>query len=119
MFENQQNHVITICLQKGVKAIGIMAVARNSVGENCYVADEVITSRSGLRIRIGNTDAEGRMVMADPLSKLREMAVKEINPHLMTIATLTGHAVLAVGDYTVWLSFKKYIKTLSTSINKP
>lgn len=40
---------------KGIKAIGIMAVARNSVGEDCYVSDEVITSRSGLRIRIGNT----------------------------------------------------------------
>jgi len=45
-------------------------VARNSVGEECYVADEIITSRAGLRIRIGNTDAEGRMVMADPLCKV-------------------------------------------------
>jgi leucyl aminopeptidase len=85
---------------KSVKAIGILAVARNSVGENCYVADEVITSRSGLRVRIGNTDAEGRMVMVDPLCKLRELAVSEINPHLMTIATLTGHACLAVGGYS-------------------
>lgn len=41
------------------------------------------------------------MVMADPLCKMREMAVHEINPHLMTIATLTGHACLAVGNYTV------------------
>jgi len=92
--------VLATLRPKGIKAIGIMAVARNSVGEDCYVADEVITSRSGLRIRIGNTDAEGRMVMADPLCKLREMAVNEINPHLMTIATLTGHACLAVGNYT-------------------
>jgi len=55
--------VLATLRPKGIKALGIMAVARNSVGENCYVADEVITSRSGLRIRIGNTDAEGRMVM--------------------------------------------------------
>jgi hypothetical protein len=33
--------------------------------------------------------------------QLKELALKEVNPHLMTIATLTGHAVLAVGKYTV------------------
>ena len=32
-----------------------------------YVADEIITSAAGVRIRVGNTDAEGRMVMADVL----------------------------------------------------
>jgi len=88
---------------KGLKAIGALAVARNSVGEDCYVSDEVITSRAGLRCRIGNTDAEGRMVMADVLCKIKELAQNEINPHLMTIATLTGHAVLAVGNYTAVL----------------
>ena len=35
-----------------------MAMVRNSVGEECYVADEIITSRAGVRIRVGNTDAE-------------------------------------------------------------
>jgi leucyl aminopeptidase len=85
---------------KGIKAIGGCAVARNSVGEECYVADEVIVSRAGKIIRIGNTDAEGRMVMTDVLCKLKEIAVNEVNPHLFTIATLTGHACLAVGDYT-------------------
>jgi len=75
-------------------------VARNSVGENCYVADEIITSRAGVRIRVGNTDAEGRMVMVDVLCHAKEKALKEINPHLMTIATLTGHEVLAYGPYT-------------------
>jgi len=38
----------------------------------CYVADEIITSRAGVRIRIGNTDAEGRMVMADVLCHMKE-----------------------------------------------
>ena len=37
-----------------------------------YVADEIITSRAGVRVRVGNTDAEGRMVMADVLCKLKE-----------------------------------------------
>lgn len=35
-----------------------MAVVRNSVGSNCYVSDEIITSRAGVRLRVGNTDAE-------------------------------------------------------------
>ena len=37
-----------------------------------YVADEIITSRAGVRVRVGNTDAEGRMVMADVLCRLKE-----------------------------------------------
>merc|ERR1719259_9051 len=70
------------------------------VGANCYVSDEIITSRSGVRLRVGNTDAEGRMAMVDVLCHMKEKALKETNPHLMTIATLTGHAVVAMGPYT-------------------
>ena len=35
-----------------------MAMVRNSVGSNAYVSDEIITARSGMRLRVGNTDAE-------------------------------------------------------------
>lgn len=81
-----------------LKVIGTMAMVRNSVGSECYVADEIITSRAGVRVRVGNTDAEGRMAMADVLCHMKEMAVKEVDPHIMTIATLTGHCVLAYGE---------------------
>ncbi|XP_071532869.1 putative aminopeptidase W07G4.4 isoform X2 [Panulirus ornatus] len=81
-----------------IKVIGAMAMVRNSVGSECYVSDEIITSRAGVRVRVGNTDAEGRMAMADVLCHMKEMAVKEVNPYLMTIATLTGHCVLAYGE---------------------
>ena len=37
----------------------------------CYVADELITSAAGVRVRVGNTDAEGRMAMGDPLNYMR------------------------------------------------
>jgi leucyl aminopeptidase len=50
-----------------VKVVAALSMVRNSVGENCYVADEVIKARSGARVRVGNTDAEGRMIMADVL----------------------------------------------------
>ena len=39
---------------------------------DCYVSDEVITSRAGVRVRVVNTDAEGRMVMADLLCRAKE-----------------------------------------------
>ena len=40
------------------------------------------------------------MAMVDVLGHAREKALKEKNPHLMTIATLTGHAAVAMGPYT-------------------
>ncbi len=39
---------------------------------DCYVADELMVSRAGRRIRVGNTDAEGRMVMVDLLCEMKE-----------------------------------------------
>lgn len=92
--------VVDTLRPKNVKVVGAMAVVRNSVGSNCYVSDEIITSRAGVRLRVGNTDAEGRMVMVDVLCHMKEKALKEKNPHLFTIATLTGHACLAVGPYS-------------------
>ncbi|KAL7023436.1 hypothetical protein ACKWTF_012610 [Chironomus riparius] len=91
-----------------VHVIAALCMVRNSVGEECYVADEVITSRAGTRIRIGNTDAEGRMAMADSLCVMKERAVKENLPncYLYTIATLTGHACVALGDYTAVIDNK-------------
>lgn len=68
---------ILLMLQKQV--IGSMAMVRNSVGSECYVSDEIITSRAGVRIRVGNTDAEGRMAMADVLCLMKERAVKEVS----------------------------------------
>lgn len=85
-----------------VHVIAALCMVRNNVGEECYVADEIITSRAGVRVRVGNTDAEGRMAMADSLCLMKERAIAENLPncHLYTVATLTGHACLALGDYT-------------------
>ncbi|XP_058813167.1 putative aminopeptidase W07G4.4 [Topomyia yanbarensis] len=88
---------------QGVHVIGVMCMVRNSVGEECYVSDEVITSRAGARVRVINTDAEGRMAMADALCQMKERVIAENMPdvHMFTIATLTGHAVLAVGNHSI------------------
>merc|ERR1719507_2732460 len=85
---------------QGVKVVAALCMVRNSVGSNCYVSDEIITSRAGVRIRVGNTDAEGRMAMVDVLCRAKELALADPDPQLFTIATLTGHAVRAFGPYS-------------------
>jgi leucyl aminopeptidase len=62
--------VVSILKPRGIKVVAAMPMVRNSVGENCYVSDEVVVSRTKLRVRVGNTDAEGRMIMADVLCKV-------------------------------------------------
>lgn len=84
----------------GLKVVAELAVVRNNIDALAFVADEIITGRSGKRVRIGNTDAEGRLVMADCLARLTELAPSEVKPSLYTVATLTGHAALAKGPYT-------------------
>ncbi|RWS29497.1 aminopeptidase-like protein 6 [Leptotrombidium deliense] len=93
-------HTVDKLKPKGIRVVGAMAMVRNSIGPNAYVSDELMTSRAGVRIRIGNTDAEGRMAMVDVLCYMKEQALakKYENPHLFTIATLTGHAVIAVSE---------------------
>lgn len=85
---------------KGVRVVGLIGAVRNSIGSEAFVTDEIITGRAGVRVRIGNTDAEGRLVLADLLAHLREEATSSPDPLLASIATLTGHAVIAFGPYT-------------------
>lgn len=85
----------------GVQVIAELGMVRNSVGADAFVADEIIKGHAGVRVRIGNTDAEGRLVLADLLSHLRDEATSSPSPQLMTVATLTGHAALAMGPYSV------------------
>jgi leucyl aminopeptidase len=94
-------HAVAALRPKGVKLVAELGAVRNSVGADSFVSDEIITSHAGVRVRIGNTDAEGRLVLADCLSHLREQAAEETNPRLFSLATLTGHAQLAVGPYSV------------------
>jgi len=92
---------VSLLRPKGLRVIAELGLVRNSVGADGFVSDEILTSHAGVRVRIGNTDAEGRLVMADLLSHLREDALSSENPKLFSVATLTGHAALAVGNYTI------------------
>ena len=71
----------------------LIAIAENSISAGAYRPGDILTSRSGLTVEIDNTDAEGRLVLADALTK-----ASELKPNLiMDFATLTGAARVALG----------------------
>ncbi|CEF61291.1 Dipeptidase B [Strongyloides ratti] len=94
---------LDILKPKNLHVIANMPMVRNSIGSNGYTCDEIIQSRSGKYIRIMNTDAEGRISMLDSLTELLEMSINYKNPHLFTLATLTGHEILAHGEYAAMM----------------
>ena len=71
----------------------LVPAADNNIGRDAYRPSDVLDSRKGLSVEIGNTDAEGRLVLADALTY-----ADEDNPELLVcIATLTGAARVALG----------------------
>lgn len=89
----------------------LLPLAENSVSGNSYRPDDVIVSKSGLSVEIDNTDAEGRLVLADAIA----YACASYNPsELITIATLTGAIGYALGYkyagawFTSCASFKSF-----------
>ncbi len=77
-----------------VKAVGIVGLVENMPGGTAARPGDIITSASGQTIEILNTDAEGRLVLAD----LIWYAQKHLEPRcVITLATLTGAIVVALG----------------------
>ncbi len=75
--------------------IGLIPATDNRPGGNAYAPGDVIRMHSGLTVEVMNTDAEGRMILADALSY-----GEQYKPELvMTLATLTGAAMRAIGTY--------------------
>lgn len=97
---------LSLLAPKGIKVIAEIGAVRNSIGADAFIPDEIITSHAGIRVRVGNTDAEGRMLLADLLSHLRQDALNAVNPELFSVATLTGHAAIALGPYTALVENK-------------
>lgn len=74
--------------------IALVPATDNRPGENAYVPGDIIKMHSGSTVEVLNTDAEGRLVLADALHY-----AKKYNPSLvMDFATLTGAASAAIGD---------------------
>lgn len=71
----------------------LVPMVENAIGGNAYRPGDVIKSRSGKTIEVGNTDAEGRLVLADALSE----AASEKPELIIDLSTLTGAARVALG----------------------
>jgi leucyl aminopeptidase len=83
-----------LIVQLPVRVIAIVAAAENLVGSESFRPGDILRSASGKTIEITNTDAEGRLVLADALWYAR----REGATHMVDIATLTGAMELALGD---------------------
>ncbi len=71
----------------------LIPAVENSIAGNAFRPGDVLTSRKGIRVEIGNTDAEGRLVLGDALA----LADEESPDLLIDMATLTGAARVALG----------------------
>lgn len=71
----------------------LIPAVENSVSGNAFRPQDILTSRKGLTVEINNTDAEGRLVLADALT----YADEESPDQIISMATLTGAARVAVG----------------------
>ena len=90
---------IQAAAQLGLKCnvIGIIPSTENSISGTSYKPGDIYTSYSGKTVEIGNTDAEGRLVLADALA----YAVKHYKPtRIIDFATLTGAIEIALGNET-------------------
>lgn len=71
----------------------LIPAVENSVAANAFRPQDILSSRKGLTVEINNTDAEGRLVLADALA----LADEEKPDQIISMATLTGAARVAVG----------------------
>lgn len=82
-------------MQLPVNIIAILPITDNAVSENAYLPSDVITAYNGKTIEVLNTDAEGRMTLADGLSYMTKNYKTDV---LIDLATLTGSSVRMFGD---------------------
>ena len=77
-----------------VEVHGIIAACENMPGCSAYKPGDILTAKNGKTIEVDNTDAEGRLTLADALCYASELGVDEV----IDIATLTGACMVALGS---------------------
>ena len=76
-----------------VEVHGIIAACENMPGCSAYKPGDILTAKNGMTIEVDNTDAEGRLTLADALCYACELGVDEV----IDLATLTGACMVALG----------------------
>jgi leucyl aminopeptidase len=77
-----------------IRVLAVVAACENMPGGHAYRPGDILTAANGKTIEVTNTDAEGRLVLADALWYARENGAT----HILDLATLTGAMELALGD---------------------
>jgi leucyl aminopeptidase len=91
-----------------VHVVGLMPATDNRPGVKALVSGDIITMHNGMTVEVLNTDAEGRLILADALSYARKY-----DPALVVdLATLTGAAVRAIGKFGAAAMQSKALKDL-------
>jgi leucyl aminopeptidase len=88
-------HAIATTIKPKRRVVALLASAENSVSDEAYRPDDVLRFRNGVTVEVTNTDAEGRLVLADALCYACE---KEDPAYIVDLATLTGGVVVALGS---------------------
>ena len=81
-----------------IEVHGIVGAVENMIGGDAYKPDDILTAKNGKTIEVRNTDAEGRLVLADCLCYAQD-EIEDID-YILDFATLTGACVVGVGQYT-------------------
>ncbi|MDD5401319.1 MAG: leucyl aminopeptidase [Sulfurimonas sp.] len=87
-------------LKLDIEVHAFIGAVENMVGGNAYKPDDILVSRSKTTIEIRNTDAEGRLVLADVLDYAQDKVKAD---YIFDFATLTGACMIALGQYTTGL----------------
>ena len=88
-------HAIATVIKPNCRVVALLMCAENSVSDEAYRPDDVITMGNGVTVEVTNTDAEGRLVLADGLV---HACSKEDPAAVIDMATLTGGVVVALGS---------------------
>lgn len=82
-------------LEVPLHVVGLLPATDNRPGRRAYVPGDVVRMHSGATVEVMNTDAEGRLLLADALSYAAEAYAPEM---IVDVATLTGSCVVALGQ---------------------
>jgi len=94
--------VAAVKMKLPLNVVAIVPAVENAIDGDAYRPSDVITSMSGKTIEVGNTDAEGRLILCDALTYAQRFEPEA----LLDVATLTGACIVALGRYATGLMSK-------------
>ncbi|MBV9592487.1 MAG: leucyl aminopeptidase [Actinobacteria bacterium] len=103
----------------GLEVIATIPMAENLPSGSAYRPSDILTLRDGTTVEIADTDAEGRLVLADAISR----ALEDKPSHLLEVSTLTGAQLVALGQRTIAAmgatDFRDRVVAIAAEVGEP